>query len=942
MAEVINELKITGDVILEPVWEIKKFKYTYVLNGGDLPLNNNETVVHEWDSNGDLAKPTRNGYDFKGWYRSPNFEGNEIKKELNEDLMFYAKWEPKKYTINFLLGDTPSATPYFKYNSLSFTNENLPLTLGSPVADGYTFNGWHIISGSGTQDQIATINDMSDVNSFFGNAESINITAGWSVVNSTLTEEIYIQSNDPSNKTYELIKVNQLSLPTGSTYAPTSFIRNGFEEVTTEQTIKVSANGTVVKRYFDRKGYTATLECRDEYGVPEIKDKLYFKYSDNDIPLPLVKSNGRYHFVTWKDEQDRPVTHIPAYCSENRNYYAYFTQDKPVEWENFSITKSIIGYTIITKENNLQLLNKDFATENNNGNSFSFAIDTTYTNHDITSTQYAQLYFPAESAGASDGDRVYVEASEVVNVPIKFDRAKPTNFEATNEGITPLEDGIEIVELDGTTQDAPNGNKILLGEGISSLDFRFKENYMYNASEKVTVYLDGISEQEAPVINANQIKKSTYTTKGGVDLSNPYIIANLQYKEGISNEWQNVSSNGMLYLDDGDVYFRYKAYNTSGEGAKSYAASPVTKVTIEKKTVTVKFDVDGKPSNENVDNPELSPIDVKAGTQLSTNETYLKEVNSLTRFGYSMKMPRSTNFLAQSSDGSKPWNEANIITGNEGSPFTLYPQWIPNKKKYDAVTSIAFRNGEEDTLFECNGVELESTYGGKFTLKDVPGTSESAIGRLKSASKKAFLGYLESHEGYFPGSVVALRYSEDNGITWKNVSYTEDSILNDGQFNFSSTTEPNTVDREVFDYKFLPVFGMTNQSVHNNTTVSFQLVVGAEGYNCVATISGSNVYDAYKFNATTNTLELFKTSECLEAEGSLKGIEGNVIHLTLNGMSGLSINVIAHATYSLPKHTHTGAEVNKATYNGNDFYVVTGNSIEAANGWIMTEEGDAQ
>ena len=127
------------NITLKARWkEVDKIKITFDSNGGskveDIYLAKDESFKEP-------AKPTKNGYNFIGWYDS-----NEVAildgALLAEDITLYAKWEkveeakPKKYTITF---DSNGGS---KVNSIT-VNEGTKLTLPKdPTKENSVFNGW--------------------------------------------------------------------------------------------------------------------------------------------------------------------------------------------------------------------------------------------------------------------------------------------------------------------------------------------------------------------------------------------------------------------------------------------------------------------------------------------------------------------------------------------------------------------------------------------------------------------------------------------------------------------------------------------------------------------------------------------------------------------------------------------------------------------------------
>ena len=117
------------------------YKIIYVLDGGVLPNN----YVKEFNPNDGLATlpvPTKDGYNFSGWYMDDSLVTN-INKDTKNDVTLKAKWEKIeeiKYTITYNLdGGTIEVGGVDSFTSKEGV-EKLPV----PVKEGYTFLGWYM------------------------------------------------------------------------------------------------------------------------------------------------------------------------------------------------------------------------------------------------------------------------------------------------------------------------------------------------------------------------------------------------------------------------------------------------------------------------------------------------------------------------------------------------------------------------------------------------------------------------------------------------------------------------------------------------------------------------------------------------------------------------------------------------------------------------------
>ena len=126
------------DITLYAEWELNAYSVTYVLDGG-INSDKNPTGFSSGDD-GTLYEATRTGYSFKGWYSNADFTTpiTKIDTTVEGDVTLYAKWEPKVYSITYVLnGGSNSDT-----NPTDFSIE-YEGTLYNPTRDWYTFKGWY-------------------------------------------------------------------------------------------------------------------------------------------------------------------------------------------------------------------------------------------------------------------------------------------------------------------------------------------------------------------------------------------------------------------------------------------------------------------------------------------------------------------------------------------------------------------------------------------------------------------------------------------------------------------------------------------------------------------------------------------------------------------------------------------------------------------------------
>ena len=135
----------TGNITLYAKWELVSYTITYELNGGtNAPENpagyNVETGTIT------LKAPTKDKYDFKGWYKDGEFttQVTEIIQGSTGNITLYAEWELENYTITYELNGGNNAPE----NPAGYNVETETITLKDPAKPGYTFAGWYSADNS--------------------------------------------------------------------------------------------------------------------------------------------------------------------------------------------------------------------------------------------------------------------------------------------------------------------------------------------------------------------------------------------------------------------------------------------------------------------------------------------------------------------------------------------------------------------------------------------------------------------------------------------------------------------------------------------------------------------------------------------------------------------------------------------------------------------------
>ena len=201
----------TGNITLYAKWELVSYTITYELDGGTNVPENPESYNVETETI-TLKAPTKDKYDFKGWYKDGEFtdEITEITQGTTGDITLYAKWELESYTITYELNGGTNASE----NPAGYNVETGTITLKDPVKTGYTFAGWYR-----TEDY--TGEAVTEI--VQGSTGDITLYAKWELESYTITYELDDGTNAPENPAGYNVETETITLKdpvkTGYTFA---------------------------------------------------------------------------------------------------------------------------------------------------------------------------------------------------------------------------------------------------------------------------------------------------------------------------------------------------------------------------------------------------------------------------------------------------------------------------------------------------------------------------------------------------------------------------------------------------------------------------------------------------------------------------------------------------------------------------------------------------
>ena len=136
----VTQITEAKNVTVYAKWEAIEYTITYELNEGTLPAGAVSKFTIE-DLAVTLPTPTREGYDFEGWYLTSNFSGEPITKITTiGNVTVYAKWTVTLPTYEIIYhldgGVNPADAP-------THYREGEAVTLPIPTKENYVFMGWY-------------------------------------------------------------------------------------------------------------------------------------------------------------------------------------------------------------------------------------------------------------------------------------------------------------------------------------------------------------------------------------------------------------------------------------------------------------------------------------------------------------------------------------------------------------------------------------------------------------------------------------------------------------------------------------------------------------------------------------------------------------------------------------------------------------------------------
>lgn len=310
-----STLMPTSNVTYYAHWTLVNYTITYNLNGGSMSEEKTSYNIETADYT--LPTPTRNAYEFSGWYTASDFSGTaltQISQGSAGNKTFYAKWTPKTYEITYNLDGSSMSG-----QKTSYTIETDSFTLPTPTKTGYTFLGWTGSNGTTPQTSVSIVK---------GSVDNKTYTAHWKVNSYTYTIQ-YVSSSEKVLGTSSVT----FNYGTTNTISPKAF--TGYDSPANQSVTWNSITSKTITFIYEPKIYTISWTLNSGT-LSDQKTSYTIETADYTLPIPTRNDYTFDGWYTTSDFSDTAVTEITTGSTDNKTFYAKWTHISYVPETNWS------------------------------------------------------------------------------------------------------------------------------------------------------------------------------------------------------------------------------------------------------------------------------------------------------------------------------------------------------------------------------------------------------------------------------------------------------------------------------------------------------------------------------------------------------------------------------------------------------------------------------
>lgn len=288
---------VSGDMTLYAGW---------IANQYQIEFKDTSTTTKKYgEALGTLPVPTKEGYQFIGWY-DENDQKISASTIVKKDEVYTAKWKVVEYQIHYDLDGGTNATS----NPNLYTVESADIMLAQPTKENYVFEGW-------VYDGITTPTKEGKI--VAGSKGDKTFSAHWKVSDYNVS---FVTNGGSSIPTYFVNANDKIKRP--SDPSRTGYIFEGWYKEDTFENVW-DFDQDVVKK--DTKLYALWTRQQIVITLDEgngSSSQITGPYGDEIGTLPKVERNG-YRFLGWysKSEGGESI-HEQMKLTSDRTIYAHF------------------------------------------------------------------------------------------------------------------------------------------------------------------------------------------------------------------------------------------------------------------------------------------------------------------------------------------------------------------------------------------------------------------------------------------------------------------------------------------------------------------------------------------------------------------------------------------------------------------------------------------
>ena len=292
----------------------------YVTNGGTISENSPKTFVSS-DLPITLPTPTREGYEFGGWFLSSDFSGaaqTTIPAGTDNNVYVYAKWI-KTYNITYHLGGGENA----ESNPQTFSEKILPLTLAAPTREGFTFAGWY-------QNPAYSGNQVTKID--VGTEKNVSLWAKWDAIEYSVSYVL----NGGVNNNENVTKYTILDTPV-KIYNPIyeGYVFEGWfssSDFSGGRVTYLSKNNLANVTLYAKWSLAYTITYNTNGGLNDGRNPSVFTENTETFTL-FDATRVNYTFLGWFDNEELSGTAITEIAKGTKNNITLWAK-----WSSTQIT----------------------------------------------------------------------------------------------------------------------------------------------------------------------------------------------------------------------------------------------------------------------------------------------------------------------------------------------------------------------------------------------------------------------------------------------------------------------------------------------------------------------------------------------------------------------------------------------------------------------------